>query len=83
MSCECEGEPAPRALGYGEALHETNAARARGRESRCRLSTSNPLVNLWLDRSVSDLAMLTTELPTGLIPSPAALVPTTSGATAS
>ena len=68
VSCECEGEPAPRALGYAEALHENNAARARGRESRCRLSTSNPLVNLWLDRSVSDLAMLTTELPTGPYP---------------
>ena len=68
VSCECEGELSPRALGYAEALQENNAARARGRESRCRLSTSNPLVNLWLDRSVSDLAMLTTELPTGPYP---------------
>jgi glycogen debranching enzyme len=66
--CECEGEPAPRALGYAAALQENNGARARGRQSSCRVTTSNPLVNLWLDRSVSDLAMLTTELPTGPYP---------------
>jgi glycogen debranching enzyme len=66
--CECEGEPAPRALGYAAALQENNGARARGRQSSCSVTTSNPLVNLWLDRSVSDLAMLTTELPTGPYP---------------
>ena len=66
MSCECEGEPAPRAL-LGAALPRTMRAGARARVRR-RLSTSNPLVNLWLDRSVSDLAMLTTELPTGPYP---------------
>jgi glycogen debranching enzyme len=32
------------------------------------VATSNPLVNLWLDRCVSDLAMLTTMLPTGPYP---------------
>jgi glycogen debranching enzyme len=68
VSCECEGEPAPRTLSYATALQENNAARARGREARCSILTSNPLVNLWLDRSVSDLAMLTTELPTGPYP---------------
>lgn len=66
--CECQDEPAVRVLPYHTALHENNAARSRHDELRCRVETSNPLVNLWLDRSVSDLAMLTTELPTGPYP---------------
>jgi len=68
VACECDGEPAPRRVAYADALRENNTVRARGRESRCSVSTSNPLANLWLDRSVSDLAMLTTELPTGPYP---------------
>jgi glycogen debranching enzyme len=32
------------------------------------MQTSNPLVNLWLDRSASDLIMLTSQLPTGPYP---------------
>jgi glycogen debranching enzyme len=66
--CECQGDPPPRVLTYHAALHENTAARSHGDETRCRVETSNPLVNLWLDRSVSDLAMLTTELPTGPYP---------------
>jgi glycogen debranching enzyme len=66
--CECEGEPAPRAVDYGTALRENNVARAQARASCCSVTSSNPLVNLWLDRSVSDLAMLTTALSTGPYP---------------
>jgi glycogen debranching enzyme len=66
--CECEGEPRPQVLPYHSALHENNAARSLGLGSRSAVVTSNPLVNLWLDRSVSDLDMLTTQLPTGPYP---------------
>ncbi|TWO71616.1 amylo-alpha-1,6-glucosidase [Caenimonas sedimenti] len=66
--CECEGEPVPAVLPYHSALHENNRVRLQGQGTRCAIETSNPLVNLWLDRSVSDLAMLTTELPSGPYP---------------
>jgi glycogen debranching enzyme len=66
--CECEDEPPPARIGYHDALMANNAARAQSLAGRCTVETSNPLVNLWLDRSVSDLAMLTTQLPTGPYP---------------
>ncbi|HSV77924.1 MAG TPA: glycogen debranching N-terminal domain-containing protein [Ramlibacter sp.] len=66
--CECQDEPAPELLNYPRALRQNNQARASSEGGRCRVETSNPLVNLWLDRSVADLAMLTTELPTGPYP---------------
>lgn len=68
VACECQGEPVPPAMPYQAALQENNAARSRGQGASCAVETSNPLVNLWLDRSVSDLAMLTTQLPTGPYP---------------
>lgn len=66
--CECEGEPTPQVLPYAEALRQNNAARSSADGGRCHVQSSNPLVNLLLDRSESDLAMLTTELPTGPYP---------------
>jgi glycogen debranching enzyme len=68
VSCECQGEPRPQILEYPAAVAANNAARQQGRGAQVEVSTSNPLVNLWLDRSVSDLAMLTTELPSGPYP---------------
>ncbi|HJV63579.1 MAG TPA: amylo-alpha-1,6-glucosidase [Albitalea sp.] len=69
VSCLCEGSrSADPAVDYAEALRRNNAARGAALRDRCVLDTSNPLVNLWLDRSVSDLAMLTTTLPTGPYP---------------
>ncbi|HSV47224.1 MAG TPA: amylo-alpha-1,6-glucosidase, partial [Ramlibacter sp.] len=53
---------------YHVALKQNNAERESVLAGSCRAQTSNPLVNLWLDRSVSDLAMLTTVLPTGPYP---------------
>jgi glycogen debranching enzyme len=67
--CEREGDihddVAPN---YDVALRRASGLRSEALKSRCVIETSNPLVNLWLDRSVSDLAMLTTSLPTGPYP---------------
>ncbi|HEV7914269.1 MAG TPA: amylo-alpha-1,6-glucosidase, partial [Albitalea sp.] len=70
VSCECEGSPcvADAVVDYEQALARNNAARSASLRGRCSIETSNPLVNLWLERSVSDLAMLTTTLPTGPYP---------------
>ena len=38
--------------------------RAR-RESMARVNTGNPLFDAWLDRSLADLGLLTTQLDTG------------------
>jgi glycogen debranching enzyme len=53
---------------YEEALARNNGERNAALRNACCIETSNPLVNLWLDRSASDLAMLTTVLPTGPYP---------------
>ncbi len=68
ISCECDDEAPPAMLAFSSALNESNAARAAALPGRCSIETSNPLVNLWLERSVADLAMLTTALPTGPYP---------------
>jgi glycogen debranching enzyme len=74
--CEYEDEPGAEddngvvtsRLHYERALRRSNAERISTQQERCTIETSNPLVNLWIDRSLSDLAMLTTELPTGPYP---------------
>lgn len=66
--CEREGEPVQPLASYIDAFRANNAARRQVSEAACRVRSSNPLVNLWLDRSVSDLAMLTTQLKSGPYP---------------
>jgi len=68
VSCVSGGEALDTTITYEEALRRNNAARHALRMDCCTLETSNPLVNLWLDRSVSDLTMLTTGLSTGPYP---------------
>jgi glycogen debranching enzyme len=68
VGCESEDCPPAARISYETALRENNAARRTWLGGQCRIVTSNPLVNLWLDRSVSDLSMLTTMLPTGPYP---------------
>lgn len=58
-------EPTTR---YEVALRETLQSHAAARSTQCEIETSNPQVNRWLDRSWSDLVMLTTALPTGPYP---------------
>ena len=67
--CEREDDSPPLPISdYATALRQTGAARSTARAQRCTLETSNPLLNLWLERSASDLEMLTTTLPTGPYP---------------
>jgi glycogen debranching enzyme len=66
--CEVDNAPPPTRISYEAALREANEARRAWLGGHCTVVTSNPLVNLWLDRSVSDLSMLTTMLPTGPYP---------------
>jgi glycogen debranching enzyme len=66
--CEREGEPAAPLPGYFDAFRANNASRQATVQAASRVVSSNPLVNLWLDRSVSDLAMLTTQMGTGPYP---------------
>ena len=72
ISCErgsrVAPEPFPPADNYEAALSKAQVERSRVAHSRCGIETSNPLVNLWLERSASDLTMLTTTLPSGPYP---------------
>jgi len=58
----------PLLLPYAEALSEVQTDLERYRTWACHVATSNGLVNSWIDRAVSDLHMLTTNLPTGPYP---------------
>ena len=68
VACEIEGRPRLEPSDYETAYQCKRQAKARQQEAQCRIETSHPLMNLWLDRSASDLAMLTTELVTGPYP---------------
>ena len=61
-------EPAPRPMGYREALDHHLALLERRTQDRCRITSSNPLMDRWIQRSLSDLDMLSTTLPTGPYP---------------
>jgi len=69
----CERTDSGRAVSLGRAAYEEGlrAAQARGladAQGRCEIETSHPLVNLWIERSTNDLAMLTTALDSGPYP---------------
>jgi glycogen debranching enzyme len=55
-------------LGFEEARHSSEADAERYRAWACHLNTSNGQINAWFDRAMSDLQMMTTELPTGPYP---------------
>ena len=68
VGCEIEGRARQPVVDYDAAYRRNDESRARLQGAQCRIETSNPLMNLWFDRSASDLAMLTTELATGPYP---------------
>jgi glycogen debranching enzyme len=53
---------------FEDARAEAQASLERYSAWSCHIRTSNPQVNAWLDRAMSDLHMMTTELPTGPYP---------------
>ncbi len=68
VDCQVDGHPPAPAIEYETAYRLNNESRITQQRGQCHIETSNLLFNLWLDRSASDLAMLTTELPTGPYP---------------
>lgn len=68
VTCDVGAQPRRRADGYDAAFRSNAQARERHERAKCQLVSSNPLVDRWIERSASDLAMLTTELPTGPYP---------------
>ncbi|MGA0611557.1 glycogen debranching N-terminal domain-containing protein [Caldimonas sp. KR1-144] len=61
------GMAVPAALAYDDARRR-HEERLEARVGGCRLTSSNPMLDRWLQCSASDLDMLTTALPTGPYP---------------
>jgi glycogen debranching enzyme len=69
LTVSCERQPAcPRVLSFEAARTEAEADLERYSAWSSHLGTSNGQINAWVRRAVSDLHMLTTELPTGPYP---------------
>ncbi|HVO23920.1 MAG TPA: amylo-alpha-1,6-glucosidase [Candidatus Margulisiibacteriota bacterium] len=67
--CGLSSESAmPRPLAFDDARAEAQSDLERYRAWSCHVRTSNGQINAWINRAVSDLHMLTTELPTGPYP---------------
>ena len=65
----CERQPEPvRLLRFDEARAEAEADLERSNAWSCHLRSSNGQVNDWVNRALSDLHMMTTDLPTGPYP---------------
>jgi glycogen debranching enzyme len=69
LTVGCEREPAAaRLLPFDEARTQAEADLERFTAWSCHLHTANGQVNAWVRRAVSDLHMMTTELPSGPYP---------------
>ena len=64
-----EREPAKRITPSFDAVHVSARSRvAAGAEHQCRVTTSNPSTNCWIDRSAADLQMMITDTTRGPYP---------------
>jgi glycogen debranching enzyme len=69
MTVTCErGAAAPVVLRFDEARAEAQASLEHCNAWSCHVHTSNGQINAWINRAMSDLHMMTTELPTGPYP---------------
>jgi glycogen debranching enzyme len=69
LTVGCERQPAiSRLLAFDDARTEAESDLERYNAWSCHLHTSNGEINAWVSRAVSDLHMMTTELPTGPYP---------------
>jgi glycogen debranching enzyme len=69
ISVACERDSnRPTVLRFEEARDEAQADLDRYSAWTCHIRTSSGQVNAWIDRAVSDLHMMTTQLPTGPYP---------------
>jgi glycogen debranching enzyme len=68
ICCEQEDRKTPCPVSYNDAYYYVRQSVSAHQQNRCRIVTSDPLFNAWLDRSTSDLIMLTTALPEGQYP---------------
>lgn len=63
-----DAQPAPSAQRFETALRGLSKSMGVRLERGASISSAGPLFEQWIDRSRSDLALLTTELPTGPYP---------------
>jgi glycogen debranching enzyme len=67
VACEYEAVRVPP-MRFGDARVAAQADLERYNAWSCHLRTSNGQINAWVNRAVSDLHMMTTDLPTGPYP---------------
>lgn len=68
VCCELDGKMSSEPRDYYSALELSSKKIGQLLNECCKITTSNQLVNRWIDRSASDLVMLTSRLPDGLYP---------------
>jgi glycogen debranching enzyme len=67
VACEYEADR-PMPMRFEDARTSAQADLERFNAWSCHLGTSNGQINAWVNRAVSDLHMMTTDLPTGPYP---------------